>query len=156
MRVWVCACPFLVCTTILTLELTLIDSIFPFSVLRCVVTVACYAKAGADFAAEQPAVPDRQPQSAAPFVFIHSQKGKMQLKTPDGYLYVKEKQVNDKVYWRCTAYTTRSHCKSRMHTLHSDIVRQTQHNHAPTMSRNADVRPEIDPQSVAAAFEKCI
>lgn len=115
--------------------------------------VTCYAKTDADYADHRPAPPPSPPSPHAHFVFIHSQKGKIQLKTPDGYLYVKEKQVNDKVYWRCTGYTTKSHCKSRMHTLYNDIVRQTPHNHAPAMSRNADGRPEIDPQSVA--FEKC-
>lgn len=91
--------------------------------------------------------------AARQFVYIHSQKGKIQLKTSSGYLYVKEKQVNDKVYWRCTGYTTRSHCKSRMHTVRDDVVRETPHNHEPAISRNADVRPEIDPMSLE--YVKC-
>lgn len=84
-------------------------------------------------------------QSSADFVFIHSQKGKMQLKTRDGYLYVREKRVNDKVYWRCTGYTTKLRCHARMHTVRNKIVRQTQHNHKPAVTRNAYVKPEIDP-----------
>lgn len=74
----------------------------------------------------------------ADFVFIQSQKGKTQLKTRDGFCYVKEKQVNDKIYWRCTAYTTKLRCHARIHTLEYEIVRQTSHNHLPITSRNMD------------------
>lgn len=74
----------------------------------------------------------------ADFAFIQSQKGKVQLKTRDGFCYVKEKQVNDKTYWRCTAYTTKLRCHARIHTLQYDIVRQTSHNHLPIANRNVD------------------
>lgn len=74
----------------------------------------------------------------ADFAFIQSQKGKIQLKTRDGFCYVKEKEVNDKIYWRCTAYTTKLRCHARIHTLEYDIVRQTSHNHLPIASRNVD------------------
>lgn len=74
----------------------------------------------------------------ADFAFIQSQKGKIQLKTRDGFCYVKEKQVNDKIYWRCTAYTTKLRCHARIHTLEYEIVRQTSHNHLPITNRNVD------------------
>lgn len=73
------------------------------------------------------------------FMFIHSQKGKIQLKSHDGYLYVKEKNVNDKIYWRCTRYTTKLRCHARVHTVKHEIVRQTEHNHDPIARRRRSV-----------------
>lgn len=66
-----------------------------------------------------------------PFQFIKSQKGYIQLKTNDGYVYVKEKAIQEKVYWRCTAYTRTIQCHARAHTINTNIVRRTAHNHLP-------------------------
>lgn len=66
-----------------------------------------------------------------PFVYVNSQKGSIQLKTANGHLFVRERTVNDKVYWRCVAYTTPLRCKSRMHTQQRQIVHRTEHNHPP-------------------------
>lgn len=74
------------------------------------------------------------------FMFIYSQKGKIQLQSHDGFLYVKEKHVHEKIYWRCTCYTTKLKCHARIHTLKHEIVRQSQHNHAPIMKRRANGR----------------
>lgn len=77
--------------------------------------------------------------NAGDFMFIHSQKGRIQLKSHDGYMYVKEKNVNEKIYWRCTRYTTKLRCHARIHTLKHEIVRQSQHNHDPIEKRSSTV-----------------
>ena len=61
------------------------------------------------------------------------------MKTKDGYFYVKEKQINDKIYWRCTAYTTKLRCHARIHTLKLVVVRRTEHNHCPNQIRNEKI-----------------
>lgn len=78
--------------------------------------------------------------NAGDFMFIHSQKGRIQLKSHDGYMYVKEKNVNEKIYWRCTRYTTKLRCHARIHTLKHEIVRQSQHNHDPLERHRTDRR----------------
>lgn len=61
-------------------------------------------------------------------LFVISQKGKCQL-VHDGYCYVKEKLVKDKVYWRCISYTSKIHCHARIHTIGHSVVRSTPHSH---------------------------
>lgn len=66
--------------------------------------------------------------------FVTSQKGNSQLAC-DGYFYVREKTVRNKIYWRCVEYTSKVKCHSRIHTMDSRIVRLTQHNHDPMHER---------------------
>lgn len=67
--------------------------------------------------------------------FVWSQKGKCQL-AQDGYFYVREKLVHDKVYWRCVDYTSKKRCHARIHTVADQIVRNTPHSHAPCQTKN--------------------
>lgn len=80
--------------------------------------------------------------SGRSFDFIYSQKGKVLLRTQDGHLYVKEKQVNYKVYWRCASYTTKLRCHARMHTVRDEIVRRTEHSHESPKPRK--VQPKME------------
>lgn len=66
--------------------------------------------------------------------FVPSQKGKFQL-THEGYYYVREKIVNNKVYWRCIEYTSKIRCHARIHTIGNSIVRNTPHCHPPIRSK---------------------
>lgn len=75
--------------------------------------------------------------------YVQSQKGHVQLRTSDGFYYVKEKVVNYKVYWRCAFYTTKIRCHSRIHTINEKIVRQTQHNHPPSTCKERDKNATI-------------
>lgn len=67
--------------------------------------------------------------------FVWSQKGKCQL-AQDGYFYVREKVVHDKVYWRCVDYTSKKRCHARIHTSGDQIVRNTPHCHDPCQTKN--------------------
>lgn len=67
--------------------------------------------------------------------FVWSQKGKCQL-AHDGYFYVREKRVHDKIYWRCVDYTSKKRCHARIHTLGDQIVRNTPHCHDPDQTKN--------------------
>lgn len=67
-------------------------------------------------------------------LFVTSQKGKCQL-VHNGYCYVQEKLVKDKVYWRCICYTSKLHCHARIHTMGDDVVRSTPHCHPPDIPR---------------------
>lgn len=49
-----------------------------------------------------------------------------------GFYYVREKIVRNKVYWRCTQYTTWYHCHGRLHTDEGRIVHSSPHNHGRT------------------------
>ncbi|XP_046804945.1 modifier of mdg4-like isoform X9 [Lucilia cuprina] len=60
--------------------------------------------------------------------YVTSQKGRTQL-VHKGYYYVREKKVRNKVYWRCTQYTTWFHCHGRLHTDEGRIVHSSSHNH---------------------------
>lgn len=62
--------------------------------------------------------------------FIHSQKGKLQL-CDSGYVYVREKIINNRTYWRCAKYTTKDKCYGRVHTTANSIVTKSNHNHEP-------------------------
>lgn len=62
--------------------------------------------------------------------FVVSQKGKNQV-CLDGYVYVSEKVCHEKVYWRCSQYTTTFHCRGRLHTVQGVVIRMTSHNHEP-------------------------
>lgn len=60
-----------------------------------------------------------------------SQKGKVQLEH-NGNVFVKEKNRNKKIYWRCIQYTTKHKCKGRVHTdLNEQIIKETEHSHKP-------------------------
>lgn len=56
-----------------------------------------------------------------------SQKGRTQL-LHKGFYYVREKKIRNKVYWRCTQYTTWRRCHGRLHTDDGRIVHTSSHN----------------------------
>lgn len=60
--------------------------------------------------------------------YISSQKGRTLL-VHRGFHYVHEKRIRNKVYWRCTQYTTRRKCHGRVHTENGRIVHKSLHNH---------------------------
>lgn len=66
--------------------------------------------------------------------FVSSQKGKYQLSHED-YYYVREKVVNNKIYWRCIEYTSKMRCHARVHTIGNNIVRSTSHCHEPLKAK---------------------
>lgn len=66
--------------------------------------------------------------------YVSSQKGKFQL-AHAGFYYVREKLVNNKVYWRCIEYTSRLRCHARIHTVGERIVRSTPHSHEPVKAK---------------------
>lgn len=61
--------------------------------------------------------------------YVTSQKGRIQL-LYRGFYYVKEKKIRNKVYWRCTQYTTSFRCHGRLHTEMGRIVHKSLHNHS--------------------------
>lgn len=66
--------------------------------------------------------------------YVSSQKGKFQL-AHGGFYYVREKVVNNKVYWRCIEYTSKLRCHARIHTVGESIVRSTPHSHEPVKAK---------------------
>lgn len=42
---------------------------------------------------------------------------------------MREKKIRNKVYWRCTQYTTWFRCHGRLHTDEGRIVHSSLHNH---------------------------
>ncbi|XP_011291263.1 modifier of mdg4 isoform X10 [Musca domestica] len=60
--------------------------------------------------------------------YVTSQKGRIQLLCR-GFYYVREKKIRNKVYWRCTQYTTWFRCHGRLHTENGRIVHKSLHNH---------------------------
>lgn len=66
--------------------------------------------------------------------YVSSQKGKYQL-AYRGFYYVREKVVNNKVYWRCIEYTSKLRCHARIHTVGDNIVRDTPHCHDPIKAK---------------------
>ncbi|KAG5672371.1 hypothetical protein PVAND_002503 [Polypedilum vanderplanki] len=66
------------------------------------------------------------------FSYVISQKGKPQLEH-NGYVFVKEKEREKKVYWRCIYYTTKYKCRGRIHTeaIDNKIIKETPHCHKP-------------------------
>lgn len=66
--------------------------------------------------------------------YVSSQKGKYQL-AHGGFYYVREKVVNNKVYWRCIEYTSKLRCHARIHTIGENIVRNTPHSHEPMKAK---------------------
>ncbi|XP_030374929.1 modifier of mdg4-like isoform X19 [Scaptodrosophila lebanonensis] len=64
-----------------------------------------------------------------------SQKGRSLL-VHEGFYYVREKIISDKIYWRCTQYTTPVKCHGRLHTIKGRIVHQCRHNHTGLPNRN--------------------
>lgn len=69
-----------------------------------------------------------------PFSLVTSQKGKPQL-SHEGYIYVEEKKLANKVYWRCKHYTSYNKCPGRAHTLQNSnttmVLVKHAHNHDP-------------------------
>ena len=60
--------------------------------------------------------------------FIESSKGKPML-LKNGYLFVKDKQCADKIYWKCKNFKEK--CRCRAVTVNSEICKLTkEHNHA--------------------------
>ncbi|XP_037807989.1 modifier of mdg4-like isoform X12 [Lucilia sericata] len=89
--------------------------------------------------------------------YVTSQKGRTQL-VHKGYYYVREKKVRNKVYWRCTQYTTWFHCHGRLHTDEGRIVHSSSHNHGrmemgekPNMRKLKKIKVFNQPQSVVTA-----
>ncbi|KAH8264251.1 hypothetical protein KR038_005196, partial [Drosophila bunnanda] len=64
------------------------------------------------------------------FFYVVSQKGRVQL-IHRNFSYVREKSINNKIYWRCTQYTTQIRCHGRVHTLEGRVVHTSNHNHKP-------------------------
>lgn len=61
--------------------------------------------------------------------FILSSKNKRKLSL-NGFLYVKDKEIREKTYWRCQNFIT-THCKSRVTTVNDIVEKQLgEHNHA--------------------------
>ncbi|XP_012159357.1 modifier of mdg4 isoform X16 [Ceratitis capitata] len=60
--------------------------------------------------------------------YISSQKGRTLL-VHRGFHYVLEKRIRNKVYWRCTQYTTIRKCHGRVHTENDRVVHKSLHNH---------------------------
>ena len=61
--------------------------------------------------------------------FVHSEKGKEKL-CLDGYLYITDKSVSNKIYWKCEMSKKRK-CSARVITVDDSIVKQSgSHNHA--------------------------
>ncbi|XP_039947838.1 modifier of mdg4-like isoform X18 [Bactrocera neohumeralis] len=73
--------------------------------------------------------------------YISSQKGRTLL-VHRGFHYVHEKRIRNKVYWRCTQYTTRRKCHGRVHTENGRIVHKSFHNHNANtlMERKSHIR----------------
>lgn len=64
-----------------------------------------------------------------------SQKGKAQLEH-NGFVFVREKTRDKKIYWRCVYYTTKYKCRGRIHTdLNETIIKETSHCHKPFESK---------------------
>ncbi|XP_069474256.1 uncharacterized protein [Ambystoma mexicanum] len=61
--------------------------------------------------------------------FITTQKGGRQL-ILNGYVFYKESQRKDRIYWLCTEYT-KSKCNARAITVGSEVQGKNEHNHMP-------------------------
>ena len=73
--------------------------------------------------------------------FIQSEKGKDMLLT-DEFIYVKDKQVKSKIYWKCQRFAGK--CKKRAITIDGRITSTSgKHNH-PGNSINVEVRKFLD------------
>ncbi|XP_070506021.1 modifier of mdg4-like isoform X35 [Chironomus tepperi] len=74
---------------------------------------------------------EAQELSTSKVNYVLSQKGKAQLEH-NGYVFVREKTRDQKIYWRCINYTTKYKCKGRIHTyLDERIIKETPHCHKP-------------------------
>ncbi|XP_042228774.1 uncharacterized protein LOC121870859 [Homarus americanus] len=61
--------------------------------------------------------------------FVESEKGKKKL-CLDGYLYIKDKTVNNKIYWKCEM-CKKMKCSARVITVNESIQKRSgNHNHA--------------------------
>ena len=59
--------------------------------------------------------------------FVKSEKGKPMLLV-DGHLFVKDKKIRDKTYWKCHKFS--SYCKCRAITVNEDVTISKEHNHS--------------------------
>ena len=60
--------------------------------------------------------------------YVLSEKGKPMLKI-DCFLFVKDKQVDTKIYWKCNKFA--SYCKSRAITNDGEVIKEPrEHNHS--------------------------
>lgn len=59
--------------------------------------------------------------------FVKSEKGKPMLLV-DGHLFVKDKKIQDKTYWKCHKFS--SYCKCRAITVNEDVTISKEHNHS--------------------------
>ena len=65
--------------------------------------------------------------------FIKSQKGVNQL-LYNSFLYQKDRQHNEKTYWKCVEYLTFK-CKGRCHTVDNQVEKEIgEHNHVPKVA----------------------
>ena len=73
--------------------------------------------------------------------FIQSEKGRSMLLL-DGFLYVKDRQIRSKVYWKCQHFAEK--CKGRAITVDGSVSSTSgEHNHAAN-STNVEVRRFLD------------
>ncbi|KAG8232524.1 hypothetical protein J437_LFUL013094 [Ladona fulva] len=103
-----------------------------------------------------------------PLSFVASEKGKRKLRL-GGHLFFKDKQVGDKIYWKCERFQ-KFKCKARVTTVGDKIIiRCHEHNHAAEPSMQSHVCasvvapfvengvreiPECGATSVSAGFVK--
>ena len=58
--------------------------------------------------------------------FVKSEKGKPVLLV-NGHLFVKDKQIQDKIYWKCHKFA--NYCKCRAITVKENVTVSKEHNH---------------------------
>lgn len=88
-------------------------------------------------------------------VMVYSQKGKTKLSCKDGYVYVLDKKVRSRHYWRCEK---RGECNARMITdrpgdgSHKVVSKKVTHaSHAPDVCRVTVLRTQERIKALAAA-----
>jgi hypothetical protein len=68
--------------------------------------------------------------------FLVSEKGRRKLLV-DGHVYVKDKAVNTKIYWKCDKFALMK-CHARVHTEGDRILKHIgEHNHAALTLRRS-------------------
>lgn len=65
--------------------------------------------------------------------YAKSQKGADLLQFK-GYLYSREKLINNKIIWKCTENKIHE-CRGRCHTIDGSLVKITEHNHVADSTR---------------------
>ena len=52
----------------------------------------------------------------------------------DGYTYVREKKIFDKIFWKCSRYRHHLRCLARCCIQGSNVTRTSEHNHPPDLA----------------------